>query len=94
MSAELLFCSSQLPIAAHVDKISEGVKSWDLWRLENSDVNPDLSQANLRDAILTKADLTRTALWQTMLSGADLAGANLASANLASADLYRTDLVV
>ncbi|MDP8973959.1 MAG: pentapeptide repeat-containing protein [Actinomycetota bacterium] len=76
-----------MPNAAHVEKLGEGVDSWNLWRFKNPDVKPELGQADLRNANLAGVDLTGAALWQ-----ADLRGANLAGAALEHADLYNARL--
>ena len=81
-----------MPDHAHVERIKEGVKVWNRWRLAEPDTRPDLSQANLKDANLAGVDLSRAALWQTDLSGANLAEANLVGADLYGARLCRTNL--
>jgi uncharacterized protein YjbI with pentapeptide repeats len=57
----------------HLDILKQGVQAWNRWREEHPDVDPDLSNANLR---------------HTNLRGANLRGANLRDANLGDADLY------
>ena len=37
----------------HIEILKQGVKAWNKWRAENSDIVPDLSEASL-----IKADLT------------------------------------
>jgi hypothetical protein len=60
----------------------EGVKAWNKWRKERSDVAPALEGADLSGADLHRADL----------NGADLSGARLVRANLNWAELGDADL--
>ena len=91
----------------HVTKLQEGVDSWNTWRKQNPNIQPDLSgtsfaranlvgadlaEANLAGTDLVKANLTRADLAHTYLVGADLAEANLARADLIGADLIRANL--
>jgi uncharacterized protein YjbI with pentapeptide repeats len=59
-----------------------GVKFWNEWRINNSQVRPDLRRADLSDMDLSGVDL----------SFANLAGANLARANLREANATGADL--
>ncbi len=61
----------------HLNILNQGVEVWNRWRKDNPDIQPDLSGANLSEAILIQADLRR----------ANLDGANLARANFRGADL-------
>ncbi|HYU75152.1 MAG TPA: pentapeptide repeat-containing protein [Ktedonobacteraceae bacterium] len=91
----------------HLDLLRQGVETWNRWRQEHFDIQPDLSKADLRHIIhrdanlhgtnLAKADLRRTDLryanlTQARLSGANLTGANLSGAHLSRSDLTRTNL--
>ena len=92
----------------HLQKLNQGVKAWNQWRIENdkeridfSETNllsganlreANLSRANLRDADLSRADLSRANLSRANLSGANLSGANLSGANLSGANLSGTNL--
>jgi len=76
----------------HLDKLKEGVKAWNEWRIENLDIKPDLSEANLRGANLRWVILSDTDLIKADLSRADLGGANFRGANLSRADLSGADL--
>jgi hypothetical protein len=71
----------------HVAKLKEGVQAWNQWRGEDLRLLPDLSGANLTEAILMGADLSGADLSGAALVGAFLSGANLAGAALISADL-------
>ncbi len=64
-----------------------GVDAWNAWRELHSDLDADLSGANLSGMDLREANLTRT-----NLEGADLASANLRIANLKRANLSRAAL--
>ncbi len=74
----------------HLDKLKEGVESWNMWRHNNPEIVPalwraDLEEANLRGAKLRGADLRGANLWgadfdRTDLKRADLEGANLRAA--------------
>ncbi len=78
-------------------KLQEGVVAWDVWRLDNPEIDPDLSGADLdgadlsgadlSDAVLSRADLRTANLSCANLSGADLSDASLRYANLSRADL-------
>jgi uncharacterized protein YjbI with pentapeptide repeats len=82
-------------------KLREGPEAWNQWRRE-SDVPPELSEADLIEADLTGADLSLARLWRADLSeahligadltGADLSGADLGEANLGGAQLIEADL--
>lgn len=69
--------------------LKQGVKAWNEWRKENTDIIPDLSLAYLSDDDLSGADLIGVDL-----SGADLSGADLSYANLSGAILIRADLIL
>ncbi len=77
--------------------LKKGVESWNVWRVNNPGVNPDLagedlSKANLALADLRGADLSRANLREADLSGADLRNANMRRANLREANLSEADL--
>lgn len=61
----------------HVAILKQGVEVWNQWRNRHTNIQPDLSTANLIGAILSRANL----------SGATLSGADLSSADLSAADL-------
>ena len=62
----------------HLAILKLGVKSWNKWREENPDIQPnligaelgqiDLSKANLNRAVLTNANLTKADLGESDLS--------------------------
>lgn len=76
----------------HLAIFKQRVDIWTQWRKEHPDLIPDLSGADLSEAILSGADLSETILIGANLSGANLSIADLSSANLSSADLSRANL--
>ncbi len=81
----------------HLAILKQGVDTWNEWREEHTDIQPDLSEADLRGvrlggARLGKADLSRAYLNRAYLSKADLGGADLSEADLSGADLSGADL--
>ena len=68
-----------------VNRIKQGVEKWNLWRDQNTDIRPDLSQADLRETQLQKADLSNTNLNKVKLQFSNLTGANLQAASLKKA---------
>jgi hypothetical protein len=70
-----------------VERLKQGVGGWNDWRQEHPGVQPDLSEAHLKDA-----DLNGTYLSGAYLSGADLRGADLSRAYLSRAILNSVDL--
>lgn len=71
----------------HVERLRQGVESWNAWRKENPEVQPDLLGAILSGADLSRADLSRA-----ILSGADLSFANLSFSRMDEAKLHRAKL--
>ena len=76
----------------HLKLIKQGVDIWNAWREKNPEINPDLSQADLRGAKLQKIDLGNSNLKQCKLQFSNLTGANLEGANLTQAKLQETCL--
>jgi len=79
----------------HLDKLREGIDTWNQWRQDHPDITPDLSGATLTSANLQRADLTSAnlrdaSLMRANLQEASLAGANLRDANLTGANLAGT----
>lgn len=72
--------------------LRDGVRHWNHWRQEHSDIAIDLAEAYLCKAYLPEANLNGAVLARADLSGANLFQAGLAGANLAGADLYETNL--
>jgi len=86
----------------HFAKLEEGVEAWNIWRLENPEVRPDLSFASLKGVNFSGANLTGVSFFganlrYAVLQEADLSGANLTrayliDANLTGANLTEADL--
>ena len=76
----------------HLAILKQGVEAWNRWRLDHSDIQPDLFRADLRAANLRGANLRGANLSSTYLFEADLREADFREANLSRADLYRADL--
>ncbi|MDH3391078.1 MAG: toll/interleukin-1 receptor domain-containing protein [Desulfobulbaceae bacterium] len=86
----------------HMDIIKRGIDSWNTWRINNSHIQPSLSDAGLHMAYLNKANLSRADLSdaglrladlvEANLKGADMNWANLSEANLYGANLRETNL--
>ena len=62
----------------HLEILRQGVDVWNRWREENSEIIPDLTEANLSDAIFAGNNLDKADL-----SGAKLLRANLIEVNIA-----------
>jgi hypothetical protein len=76
----------------HLAKLKEGVYEWNTWRASHPAITPDLTGADLGQAILGSFDFTWADLSEANLSGANLYGANLERARLTSASLTHADL--
>ncbi|MDY7001351.1 MAG: pentapeptide repeat-containing protein [Thermodesulfobacteriota bacterium] len=76
----------------HLDELRD-VGAWNEWRVENLDIIPNLTGADLTKADLTGADLTEADLTEADLTGANLEGADLTGANLEGADLRGANLI-
>ena len=82
--------------------IERGSESWNLWRANNPEIRPDLSQAYLFGQVLGEFDLSSANLERACLISANLRGANLQGSCLQSvyasgvdftgADLSEADL--
>jgi len=68
----------------HIKILKQGVKVWNKWRMDNPDINPDLSEAELRGAKLRGANLRKTVLRNAILVGADLRDADLFDSSLSN----------
>lgn len=74
----------------HLEILRQGVSRWDVWRMYNPEVIPDLAWANLGGADLFGANLTKANLFEVNLTEANLTKANLFGANLFGANLTNT----
>jgi len=70
-----------------LDVLKKGVDSWNLWRINNSHIQPSLSEAGLHMAYLKEANLTMADLAEADLRMAELVEANLNDADLTWANL-------
>jgi hypothetical protein len=71
----------------HLDLLKAGEVTWNSWREEHPEIQPDLCEARLADA-----NLMDTNLINADLSGADLRDANFFDANLTGANLNKAYL--
>ena len=76
----------------HLTILRQGVEAWNQWRKDNSDVTPDLREANLSWENLSEADLNEAYFSQANLSEADLSEADLSEADLSGTNLEGTNL--
>src|SRR5579859_5298286 len=76
----------------HLDLLMQGTFVWNVWRLANLPIAPNLYKADLRGARLKGARLRETDLREADLSGAGLSYADLREANLSYANLSYADL--
>ena len=67
---------------------------WNHWKLVNSQIQLDFSNAELREIQLTEKDLSGANFSNADLRGANLSAANLSYANLAGADLSQVWLSI
>src|SRR4030067_123721 len=77
---------------AHLDKLKEGVESWNMWRELNINIRPNLQHEDFSKANLKKVNLKGAYLEETIFQGADLKDADFEGAVLYSANLIRADL--
>jgi len=77
----------------HLANPKRGFVDWNMWRLQNIDVQPDLSGADLRGADLSGFNLGATDLSNANLRGANLQESDLTMAYLAGADLHKAHLL-
>ena len=76
----------------HLAILKQGVGVWNEWREKNSDVEIDLSEADLHMADLAGVSLSYANLNKVNFESANLCGADLRAAELGSAKLNGTDL--
>ena len=72
--------------------LHQGAGAWNRWRIENSDIEVDLSKADLSNANLDKYDFYRVDLSEANLREAKLRWANLTEAKFSRAKLFGADL--
>jgi hypothetical protein len=71
----------------HHKFLEQGVEVWNRWREENPDLQPDLTNADLRGKIFNAFDFSDASFREANLSAAYLREANLNQADLSQADL-------
>ncbi len=76
----------------HLQKLLEGVDSWNTWRSTNLWVEIDLKEADLTKTDLSKANLSKVNLHKANLSDTDLSGADLTETHMYGANLSGADL--
>jgi uncharacterized protein YjbI with pentapeptide repeats len=76
----------------HLKLLEQGVEAWNRWRVENAEIKPNLSGADLRKHDLSTANLAYVNLEQANLEEVCLRGASLEQANLLKAELQAADL--
>jgi len=81
-----------MPNQEHFDRLKQGTGTWNTWRQQHPEIQPDLSDAYLSGANLSDADLSRADLFNANLSRANLLNANLFNAILSEANLSYTNL--
>jgi Pentapeptide repeats (8 copies) len=80
----------------HLGLLVQGVATWNEWRENHPAIAPDLTSADLSEAVLKKinlqgANLSHSNLSKANLNQANLRGATLCHANLCWANLSRVD---
>jgi uncharacterized protein YjbI with pentapeptide repeats len=76
----------------HIEELKKGVESWNAWRKENPDIEPDLSSTDLSETNLKRVNFQRANLSKTKLNNSDLTRALLNPANLVETNLSYTTL--
>ena len=66
----------------HLDILKQGVAVWNGWRQEHPDIEPDLSESDMRVADLRGANLARANLYRVDLRNAYLYSVDFTQANL------------
>ncbi len=84
---------TNMPSQEHFDILKQGTVTWNTWRQQHPEIQPDLSNAHLRLAQLSNADFSHADLSHADLFHANLSHADLSHANLSHANLRRTLLV-
>lgn len=71
-----------------IDILQQGVETWNQWRQEHPDIQPDLQKVYFR-----KADLRGINLRDARLDDSNLSVADLSDANLSGSQIYRSALL-
>ncbi|UCD58170.1 MAG: toll/interleukin-1 receptor domain-containing protein [Candidatus Hydrogenedentota bacterium] len=72
----------QMANQEHLKIMRRGIKTWNTWRKKNSDVVPELKDADLSGMKLPKIDLSKAVLCGATMRHTDLSRANLVGADL------------
>jgi hypothetical protein len=65
----------------------KGRRAWNIWRMDNDNVYPDIANANLSGLNLSGFDFSHANLFNANLQDTDLSSTNLTEANLVKANL-------
>ena len=76
----------------HLAKLKEGVGSWNQWRKDKPDIEPDLRDSHLRKSELIGVDFRKANLGGAQFDTSNFYRANLSEADLRSADLSQAYL--
>jgi hypothetical protein len=76
----------------HLDILKQGVKQWNKWRKQHPEIRPDLSNADMGDAVLSDVDMGNADLSNATLNGTNFGNANFSNADLSNAGLDGTNL--
>ncbi len=75
----------------HLKQLKQGVAHWNQWRVDQPDMQPDFSGADLSCQDLSGVDLSGANLIGAALNEIDLRRANLHRADLIGTDLFKAD---
>ena len=76
----------------HLEILNAGTTAWNQWRVDNRDIKPDLSAADLSGKFLLDCNFVETNLMGANLSGATLMGSNFSWANLSTATFVQAGM--
>ena len=76
----------------HLKILKQGVDSWNRWRKENPNIQPDLSRENLQGNCFDGANLDGTNFKSANLSGSSIFRAHLEGTDLSQTDLQRASV--
>ena len=76
----------------HLQNVRQGAGRWNAWRQQDPNVQPDLSNSDLKGVDLAGMDLHNALISLSNLKKADLSGANLKNANLAGSNLEEVNM--
>lgn len=75
----------------HLKILKQGVTDWNLWRRDNPEIIPDLSEAYLLEKKLARVNFNQANLRMAVLHGSIFDGADLSVADLSKAVLTNTN---